>query len=67
MRLYDLRARSIYRTSRADKGREGFWLVSAPSADEARTTWEMHNRVALRGEWLFESIDLDARPIIRMH
>ena len=50
--LWAVRARSIYRTSRADVGKLGVWLVMATSEAEAEEIWRGSDGVDL---WVYES------------
>lgn len=50
--LWAVRARSIYRKSRADEGRLGVWLVMATSAEEAEETWRGSDGVDL---WVYQN------------
>ena len=61
MKAWTVRARSIYRKSRADEGRLGLWLVVAKTAEMAETLW----RGADTGEWLLESVEPHAKRVIR--
>lgn len=63
--LFAVKARSIYRKSRADEGRQGIWLLIAKSEDEAQRLWQ--HEIALNGgEWLFESASRETAVMKRV-
>jgi hypothetical protein len=63
IRPFAIHARSIYRKSRNDPGRLGVWLVMAPDAAAAEGIWRTDSTIT---EWVFESVETYAKPIIRM-
>jgi hypothetical protein len=65
MRLWLVRARSIYRTSRRDEGRLACWLVQALTEAAARAYWQDY--AANTAEYVIESVERDHRAAIRLH